>query len=151
MRGLLLSVKPVYAHALLDGRKTIEIRRKFPVQQSGTPIFIYASSPERQLLGTVRLDSIELLEPDLVWEKHRSVIEIGRTALSSYARGLDRLSLLRVGEPKVLSRPVSLSSMRSLARLEPPQSFRYLSEDQQRVLLDAGEPVLEQVADLIAG
>jgi predicted transcriptional regulator len=151
MRGLLLSVKPVYAHALLDGRKTIEIRRKFPAQQPGTPVFIYASSPERQLLGTVQLDSIELLEPDLVWEKHRSVIEIGRSALSTYARGLDRVSMLRVRDPKLLSRPVSLSSMRSLARLEPPQSFRYLTEEQQRVLLHAGEQLLEPVVDLIAG
>ena len=56
-RVLMLSVRPRFARALLAGTKTAEIRRRFPDVPVGTTVVLYSSSPERALLGTMRVSA----------------------------------------------------------------------------------------------
>ena len=48
-RDILMSVKLQYANLLVDGVKSIELRRKFPeFISSGTKCLIYSTSPEKK-------------------------------------------------------------------------------------------------------
>ncbi len=134
MTALLLSVKPVYAQALLAGTKTAEIRRRFPTAPPGTTVFIYASSPTRALVGTVRLDEVTRASPDAVWREHHEKIEIDQESLADYLRGRDEAALLWVSEPDRWDEGISLQAMRQHLELEPPQSYRYLTEVQVDIL-----------------
>lgn len=129
-RALLLSIKPQYARAILEGRKTIEVRRKFPTIDPGTTVVLYSSSPEKAILGTVRLKRTMKVNPNSVWGQHRSDIGIDENDLTAYLAGADESTLLEVDCPDSWERPVSLDSLRAVLGIEPPQSFRYLATEQ---------------------
>ncbi|MEI2270239.1 ASCH domain-containing protein [Microbacterium sp. No. 7] len=129
-RAVLLSVKPRFARAILEGRKTVEVRRRFPQIPTGTTVVLYSSSPERAVLGTVRLKRAIRVDPNAVWETYSADIGIEEDALEDYLAGADSSTVLQVEAPESWSRPVSLGLLREIFGLEPPQSFRYLTEDQ---------------------
>ncbi|HWV48106.1 MAG TPA: ASCH domain-containing protein [Microbacterium sp.] len=137
-RALLISVKPRYARAILEGRKTVEVRRRFPEVPPGTTVVLYSSSPERAVLGTVRLKQTITVPSDRVWEMHSSAIDIAEDALGEYLEGAEDSTLLEVEDPQTWARPVSLTSLRALLGLEPPQSFRYLDADQVALIATSG-------------
>ncbi|WP_223627105.1 ASCH domain-containing protein [Microbacterium sp. EST19A] len=137
-RALFLSIKPRYARAILEGRKTIEVRRKFPDLPAGTTIVLYSSSPERAIVGTVRLKQASKLPPDRVWELHSDAIDIPEDALGEYLQGTDASTLLEVERPRAWERPVSLASLRDLLGFGPPQSFRYLDSLQVELIASSG-------------
>lgn len=138
MTVILLSVRPVYAAALLAGTKTAEVRRRFPEQPRGTEIFIYSSSPDRSVAGTVRLDAIDRPSAADVWEEYREQIMIEELLLNDYLGEVDAAAILQVTEPTRWQRPVPLLELRQHLGVEPPQSFRYLNEDQALVLRALG-------------
>ena len=129
-RVLLLSVKPRFARAILEGRKTVEVRRRFPEVPAGTSILLYSSSPERAVLGTVRLRRATRVDPKLVWETYADDIGIEEDALADYLAGADTSTVLQVEYPELWSEPISLDLLRKMIGVEPPQSFRYLAADQ---------------------
>lgn len=129
-RALLLSIKPRHARAILEGRKTIEVRRKFPAVPSGTIVVLYSSSPEKAILGTVRLKRTIKIDSDCVWDSHGAAIGIDESALDDYLRGSDQSTLLEVECPDSWDQPLPLDSLRHDLGLEPPQSFRYLKTEQ---------------------
>lgn len=126
MTAILLSVRPIYADALLSGRKTAEVRRRFPEQPSDVEVFLYSSTPVRAVVGTVRLDSIDRPDTSSVWDLYRNEIEIPEGPLSEYLAATESAAILRVSQPKKWARPVSLADLRRVVGIEPPQSFRYL-------------------------
>lgn len=129
-RTLLLSVKPRYARAILAGRKTIEVRRRFPEVPAGTVVVLYSSSPERAIIGTVRLKQTIRVDPGKVWELYANKIDIEKRALVAYLDGATVSTLLEIEDPETWIRPVTLSALRETLGVEPPQSFRYLAAEQ---------------------
>lgn len=126
-RVLLLSLKPHYAEAILDGRKTVELRRVRPRALPGTAVLIYASTPERALLGGCEVVSVGAGSPDEVWELHGPLTSIDRQTFDSYFEGAGTAVAIRVGNPWRLLNPIPLTDLRLKgAMFEPPQSFRYV-------------------------
>lgn len=136
MTAILLSVQPKFAAAILAGTKTAEVRRRFPSQPAGTRIYLYSSSPERAVLGTVSLDSVDRPDASDVWEAYGHVIAIGRQSLDAYLGDVAVPAILQVRTPVRWDVPMSLSELRSQVLIEPPQSFRYIDEG-RAALLDA--------------
>lgn len=129
-RALLLSVRPRFARAILEGRKTVEVRRRFPEVPAGTTVVLYSSSPERAVLGTVRLTRTLRVDPKLVWATYSDDIDIEEDALEEYLLGADASTVLQVEDPETWAQPVTLGTLRELIGVEPPQSFRYLALEQ---------------------
>ncbi|CAN5337633.1 ASCH domain protein [soil metagenome] len=138
MKTVFLSVKPKYARAILSGDKTVEVRRRFPELDQGTTIVIYASSPERQVLGSVTLSGIERPSSVDVWDGYADVIGIDRASLDEYLDDATFAALLKVTSPVRWMRPIPLHELRSATDVEPPQSFRYLSPEQLATLSTLG-------------
>lgn len=129
-RALLLSIKTQYARAILEGRKTIQVRRRFPNIDPGTTVVLYSSSPEKAVLGTVRLRRTIEVNPDCVRGWHGSDIGISERDLNAYLEGAEESTLLEVDCPDSWEQPVSLESLRTVLGIEPSQSFRYLATEQ---------------------
>jgi predicted transcriptional regulator len=54
--GIIISIRPEHARNIMAGRKTVELRRRFPASVlHGTTMLIYSSTPERALVGAVRI------------------------------------------------------------------------------------------------
>ncbi|BDZ48613.1 hypothetical protein GCM10025867_08540 [Frondihabitans sucicola] len=129
MTAILLSVRPEFANAILSGTKTAEVRRRFPTQVLPTTLYLYSSTPERAVLGTAVLQSIDRPRAVDVWALYRDRIRIGRGPLASYLKDVAQAAILRVEDPIRWHRPLTLAELRSQVGVEPPQSFRYLTDD----------------------
>ena len=134
MTAVLLSVRPRFARALLDGTKTAEVRRRFPSLPSGTTLYIYSTTPDRAVLGTVELDTIDRPPVRDVWDKYQDKIEIDQDTLNHYLMDVESPAILCITNPRPWEQHPSLTALRDRLGLRPPQSFRYLSEAQADVL-----------------
>lgn len=136
MTAILLSVKPTYADGLLNGTKTAEVRRRFPDQTGPTTVYLYSSSPERAIVGTVTLDSIDRPPARKVWNLYQHRIQILRGPLDDYLENVADAAILQMSNPNRWANPMPLPDLRQRVRVEPPQSFRYLDERQETALIE---------------
>lgn len=134
MTSILLSVRPAFAHALLAGTKTVEVRRRFPDVATPATIYVYSSTPDRAVLGTIELEGIDRPLASSVWDLYRHEIQIHRQPLEEYLENVNDAAILRVRSPIRWPKAVPLALLRSEIGLEPPQSFRYVDSAREELL-----------------
>ena len=121
---IILSVKPRYGEAILDGRKRIEVRRRFSSDLIGRRVAFYASSPVRGLIGEARIASVDRLPAELLW--HRSGGELGctREEYLRYVGSAHEVNAIRFRDPIRYLAQIPLSQLSHLAgsALHPPES-----------------------------
>lgn len=122
--SVLLSIKPEFANAILDGAKTFELRRKVFRNEGVRRIVIYASSPTCRVVGEFVVEDILAHEPERLWSLISDGAGVGRAFFDEYFRGRSIGFALKVGNPRRWSRPRILEEYCGLER--PPQSFCYL-------------------------
>lgn len=127
-RALLLSVRPRYAHAILDGTKTAEIRRQRPAVHPGTLVIIYATKPVGALVGTARISNISCGNPADMWEQHHRSTGVTRAEYDAYLSGTETAHLLFLRRVQRLEPLLTLEQIRSATTFQPPQSYRYLNQ-----------------------
>jgi predicted transcriptional regulator len=141
VKAVLLSVRPVFARSLLAGTKTAEVRRRFPDLARCTELFVYSSTPDRSVLGSIRLSGIHRTTPSEVWDSYGGEIDIARDELTRYLAGTDDVAVLSVTQPVRWPNAVPLESLRTRIGIEPPQSFRYLTQEQAESLRRLGTDI----------
>lgn len=147
-RALFLSLKPRYADLILDGEKTVELRRIRPRAETGTLVVVYACTPVRAVLGTCIVEGIRTTTPTEIWDLHGPWTCVGRQEFDAYFRGRSVASAITVGQALRLASPVSLDHLRrDLDRFTPPQSFRYLTAAEVRSFLPAASSACAPVTN----
>ena len=133
---LFLSLRPEYAELLLEQVKTVELRRIRPRAQVGTRVLLYAASPQCELVGTCRVAAIGEATPDTIWRLHGGQTGIGRQAFRTYFHGTAKAIAITVTDAIRFTTPLPLESMRiTWLDFQPPQSFRYIPENEALGLL----------------
>jgi len=136
-RDVVLSIKPVYSEKILEGRKTVELRRRFPVSApDGTLAYIYSTSPVKAIVGTAEIKKVLKLSVEDIWNRFESHASIERDNFDQYFEGLDFGYALVFDQVRALSRPWPLDELRERFSFEPPQSFLYAKRDLRRALQD---------------
>jgi len=136
-RDVVLSIKPVYSEKILKGRKTVELRRRFPVSApSGALAFIYSTSPVKAMVGTASIRDVLKLPVEQIWKEFESVALIEREQFDKYFDGLEHGFALVFDDVRAFTRPLPLSELREKFGFEPPQSFLYAKRDLRRALQD---------------
>jgi predicted transcriptional regulator len=131
-RAMLLSVHPRFATAILDGSKTVEVRRQRVAAPPGTAVLLYATAPTMALVGMARIVAVHVGSPREVWSAHRARTGISRREFDDYMSGASQASGLTLQNPVSFDEPVSLSALRAAGTFHPPQSYRYLNGDELR-------------------
>jgi predicted transcriptional regulator len=136
-RDVLMSIRPLYASKILDGHKTVELRRKFPeVRAIGATAIIYSSSPVSAIVGRARIKHVIKLPVARIWKEHGASACISKSEFDAYFAGL------RDGFAIVLEGVQSLKEQFKAIDLEaqfgivPPQSYRYVTEKCAALLTD---------------
>ena len=145
---LLLSLKPVYAKAIMAGTKTIELRRVRPKVGPGSWALIYASSPEMCLVGAIEISDVIEGSPRSLWPKVRSGAGVSKATYDEYFLGAKLAFGLLIKQAIRLEKPLSLSSIRgSVPGFRPPQSYAYLrSHDESASHLTTQLQALQSMA-----
>lgn len=122
-RVVLLSVRPVFASAILAGVKRVEFRKR-PLAADVTHALVYATRPSAQLVGAFAVAGQVTATPDELWDRFAHFGGIERDQFVSYFAGHRAGTGIVVGEVFVASVPLSLSGSVGLVR--PPQSSQYV-------------------------
>jgi predicted transcriptional regulator len=122
--GVLMSIRPVYAEAILSGAKTVELRRRRPSFGLGTTVLIYATSPEQRIRGVFEVDGIIEDTPAAIWETiaHRAGVE--RATFDAYFAGARTAFAIEIVNARRV-RPTPIP-------IRPPQSYQFLDHKRQR-------------------
>ena len=141
--GLLMSIQPRFANAILDGTKTVELRRKPPRDQPDV-VIIYGSGTAKSVLGVAQLKQVHISTPDEIWKRFGATAGVTQAEFNEYFEGSETASALELTHPRRSGDDVPLSRLRELG-LEPPQSWRYLEREIATQLLNAlGLPSAER-------
>lgn len=141
--GLLISVQPRFANAILEGTKTVELRRKPPRDQPDV-VIIYGSGAAKAVVGVAQLKEVHTSTPNDIWKKFGATAGVTRAEFNEYFEGSETASALELTHPRRSSDDVPLSRLREFG-LEPPQSWRYVERQIATQLLDAlGLPSAER-------
>ena len=133
---MILSLRPRFAEAILSGAKTVELRRTEPKIRVPTLALIYASTPERALLGTCVVTSVESGRLGALWEAHGADSGLDHGEFLNYFEGVQAGSALSLMSPRRFSRPIPLAELRSRPKgFRPPQSFSYIDAETGNHLL----------------
>lgn len=115
---VLMSIKPQYAQPILDGTKTIELRRRGTSIRRNDLIFIYESSPTSKVVGLVEAGWTCHGPADWLWDRYGKVAGVTREEFDAYFEGCDRCHGITLNKPERIE-PITLN-------FHPPQSYLFL-------------------------
>lgn len=125
LTGVLLSIKPKYVRAILDGTKQYEFRKQIFRDRSRETVFIYSSSPEKKIVARFRIGKIVEGSPDYLWEEFWDVSGVSEPEFFEYFSGKENGFAIRIDELEAFAEPVDPYAM--FERFVPPQSFCYVN------------------------
>lgn len=141
-RVVLLSVHPTYADAILDGRKTIEFRRR-ALPPDVWAVVIYATMPIGRIVGWFEIDGTVSASPEELWRDHGHEGCVERSFFDRYFALRKRGHGIRVKRSRRYHRALKLAEVSPSIR--PPQSFQYLTPELTDALVWAREPSVSAV------
>jgi len=150
-RVLLLSIRPRFTDSILDGTKTIELRRTRPRVEPGDAVLIYASSPVKAIVGGFLIGELIQGSPARLWDRVKNMAGVTQPEYDDYFTGAAVGYGITIARRWRLPKPVSLETLRLRhPSFWPPQSYAYLSADNDLLPLlsrpDAG-PAIAMVQD----
>lgn len=136
-KDLIISIHPKYSEKILAGKKTVELRRRFPLSTAkGTTIYIYSTSPVRAIVGSAEIAETIKLPIKAIWKKYSKCAFIKKEDFESYFNGLSEGFALELKNAKTFDKPVELAELRERFNFTPPQSFIYARQEIRRALMD---------------
>lgn len=123
-RAILLPIHPNWANLIYEGRKTVEVRRRFNPTAEGMTVLFYETRPVGMVTGRAVIARVEpATVGDLLDEAMETHTRIPRPDLLKYANGTTRLAAIHLIDARRFTRPFPLSDLGvGLA----PQNYRYV-------------------------
>lgn len=124
----IISIHPQFAEAILDGEKTVELRRRIPALSCGDRLWIYATKPIGAVVGFATVDDITRGHPSTLWKQHRKFAGVDYEAFKSYFYGTQNgIGILLKSVKRI--EPVSVEKIREIrGSFHPPQVMLKLSD-----------------------
>jgi len=134
---ILISVRAEYVAKMLNGEKTVELRRRNLKVPPGTRVWIYSKAPQGAIKAHAEITAVVTGEPSHLWRKFRSRVGVTQQEFQSYFGTVDEGCALVLGNVVKLRKYISLQTMRERVNsFHPPQFYTKLSgkESMLRVL-----------------
>lgn len=135
-RDILISLAPAYTKAILEGRKTVELRRRRIHVGNGTRVWLYSKAPTARVEGTARVQRIYEAAPKGLWSKYSDAVGISRAEFDAYFQGCARGCAIVLDGARAVVPALDLQTMRNrVVGFHPPQFFKRLDADEVKILL----------------
>ena len=134
-RDVVVSIRPNYAKKIMDGKKTVELRRRFPETTStGSLALIYSTSPVRAIVGYATIEDVKYRSLRQIWRLYGQRACIEKSDFDAYFAGLTKGYAIILGQVKVLKKQIAAATLLEEFDFVPPQSFRYIGDDHTALL-----------------
>jgi predicted transcriptional regulator len=136
-RDILVSVQPRFASKILEGAKTVELRRRFPESNAvGALALIYSSNPVRAVVGYARIREVLRLPVARIWREHGPATCVSKREFDEYFRSLKFGYAIFLDRIRLLNPQIAAKDLQQDFGIVPPQSYRYLSKEYTLMLSD---------------
>lgn len=125
----ILSIKPVYAGAILNGIKTVEFRKKV-FKKNVERIYIYSSSPTKMIVGYFTFSDIVEDTPENLWKTFYKVGGIKETDFFEYYKETEKGFGIVIKE--VVKFENEIDPIEFIENFTAPQSYIYLEKDKTK-------------------
>lgn len=122
MPTMLLSIKPEYAKAILDGQKEYEFRKR-RCKSEVNKIILYSTAPESKVVGEAEIEDIIEGSPSKIWELTKKTAGITQAKYRTYYQGYHNAVAYKLKNVVVYDPPKELSDY---GIDHVPQSFQYI-------------------------
>lgn len=125
MSEFIISLKPRYLDLMIDGQKTIELRKR-PMRMLGenSRVWIYGILPVGAVRALATVKSVLDLPASIAWKKHGAQIAISEDEYFAYVADSEYVSLIVWEDITLLKDEFSLSELRqNLPFFQPPQFY----------------------------
>ena len=130
---LLFSLKPCYADLVFEGLKKAELRRRIASYMENRDVFIYVSSPVRQLRGGFRVGHVWRGAPEEVWNKVSELAGVTKQDFDNYYAGRNIVCALEITDVWEFENPTGLNRLRDqFPNFVVPQSWRFVKPEEYR-------------------
>lgn len=126
-KTILLSIRPIHAKRIFNGTKRVELRRSVPSLSTGDTVFVYVSSPVKELQGRFCVERVVEAPLEDLWAYVKDDAGISKEEFDDYFEGANIGHGIFLSAPTSIRRPIGLDELRKLwSGFHPPQNFRYL-------------------------
>jgi predicted transcriptional regulator len=109
---------------LLDGTKTVELRRRRVHLLSGCILWVYSTRPNAKIVAAAVVGKVYHGTPGMIWIRFRDRAGLSESEYNSYTKNAPLVTAIDIARIFPLVRPVPLSEMRSHnSSFHPPQSI----------------------------
>ena len=124
VRGIVASIHPRHAQAILNGTKTIELRKRPPgCGELIDRMYIYETAPTSLVVGRVEVGAIVRAVPESFWTHYGARTGVSEAEFFEYFGGAVEASGIEIGFPRRYARPYPIAE---LGLTRPPQSWCYV-------------------------
>jgi predicted transcriptional regulator len=124
MASILISIKPKYADRILDGRKTVEFRKRTARIEPGTRVLIYSTAPCCAVVGEARISFREQLRLEELWQRYGKNAAIELSEFNAYYTDAEEGVAFGIEDVRRYPEPVPLNALRDADDgFRPPQSY----------------------------
>lgn len=124
-----LAINPIYAHAILSGKKTVEFRRN-GVPSEIQKIVIYSTKPDQKIIGYCDVSRCVVDSPENLWQYFGDLGFISYDDFKNYYKGYEVGKCYILENPQIFKSPLPLEKCKTFSA--PPQSFAYLDKNEWR-------------------
>jgi predicted transcriptional regulator len=132
---LLLSIHPEHAENIFSGIKKAELRKVRPRLSKGDHVYVYVSSPRKELIGAFEVSHIISDNPNSLWHQVKEYAALTKERFNEYYHNASMGYAIVIEKIWLLNNSISLEQLRrKLPGFCPPQGYRYLKKsDIQRI------------------
>ena len=121
--NVLLSIKPKYANAILNGEKEYEFRKVIFKDKNVEKVYIYSSSPVKKIVGVFIVGDIIEDHPERIWNRCQKKSGIAKEDFFTYFNGSEKGYAIEITHLKVIENSIDPRDISE--NFAPPQSFCY--------------------------
>ena len=133
---IILTIRPEFAFKIFSGEKTIELRRKKPINiKSGSIVLVYVSSPVKSLWGAFEVDDVKETALGDLWDFVKDRASVSIDEFNKYFTGVDHGVSILIKQVWKFKNPIKLDKLRQKMNWnQPPQSFRYANKKEHLII-----------------
>ena len=125
LTNVILSIKPIYAEAIMAGTKKVEFRKKI-FKREVEKIFIYSSMPKKMIIGYFTI--LEVIEdtPSNIWKEFKEVGGISEKDFFEYYKNTEKGFSIKID--KVVKFKEEIEPKEFIEEFCAPQSYIYIEQ-----------------------
>jgi predicted transcriptional regulator len=113
----MISIHSDHATNIVDGLKTVELRRRFMSLPIGSRLWIYSTLPVGALVATATITCIDYDSPYALWTRYQSEAAVSETVFFKYFSGCDLGCAIQLNDVERIT-PVPLKSIRRIRGID---------------------------------